>query len=488
MVEFFPASGPLVLLILFAIGIAIAVRVIMSRPTTGVGLAWLILVAALPLVGAVVYLLIGERRVGMRRGRKIAALRLDYAKLSEAAIGDGLTDIDWSRHPPAAERLDQLGRQTAGSPTVRGSQFELFSNTEEILQTIARDIDNAATSVLIEFYIWQEGGAADLVYEALLRAAKRGVACRVLVDSIGARPWLASGQPQNLRDAGVDVLPALPVGPLRAFFSRTDLRLHRKIVVVDGRVAWTGSMNLVDPRLFKQNEGVGQWVDAMVRLDGAAAPLLGATMIGDWVLESSESIYDIIAHTQLKLVEPNGPADVQVVASGPVETKDGLLQMLLALINAAHHRLILTTPYLIPDPPMLLALRGAAGRGVKVTLIVPEVVDSFWARHASRSYYDDLLEMGVEIRLFRDGLLHTKSIMADGTMSMFGTANFDYRSLWLNYEVALFIYGQEFAEQLCALQESYIEASDKLDQSEWATRSFGQQLVENTLRLASPLL
>ena len=148
---------------------------------------------------------------------------------------------------------------------------------------------------------------------------------------------------------------------------------------------------------------------------------------------------ELIDAAGLGRAQPLGTANVQIVPSGPGESEDGLLQMILGLINSAQHELVLTTPYLVPDEPMIVALRGAAGRGVQVTLIVPEKVDSFLTRYASRSYYDDLLNAGVVIQLYRGGLLHTKSISADRTMSMFGTVNLDMRSLWLNYEVALFI-------------------------------------------------
>jgi cardiolipin synthase len=266
------------------------------------------------------------------------------------------------------------------------------------------------------------------------------------------------------------------------------LRLHRKIVVIDGDVAWTGSMNLVDPRFFKQDAGVGEWIDAMVRIQGSAVAALATTMVGDWVLETGELAVDVFRSAGLQLVEPDGPADVQVVPSGPGQTEDGLLQMILALINAAERELVLTTPYLVPDDSLLRALRGAAGRGVKVRLIVPENVDSFLTRYASRSYYDDLLDIGVEIYMYRGGLLHTKSITADDSISMFGTVNLDMRSFWLNYEVALFIYDREFALQLRQLQQSYLDDSDRLDSAEWEQRSFGNRFLENALRLVSPLL
>ena len=186
--------------------------------------------------------------------------------------------------------MDRLGHAIVGSKTVKGSSFQLRSDTQEILQALAQDVDGAKTSVLMEFYIWNEGGAADQVLEAVIRAAQRGVSCRLLIDALGAAAWWKGKQSQRLKEAGVDVRPALPVGILRSFVGRTDLRLHRKIVVIDGQVAWTGSMNLVDPRFFKQGSGVGEWVDAMVRVEGAAVAALAATMIGDWSLETGEPL------------------------------------------------------------------------------------------------------------------------------------------------------------------------------------------------------
>lgn len=481
-------SSGLLITLQVAVVAAIAVRVIMRRSARGIALSWLLLVATLPLAGALLYLLIGERRIGRKRSQGLDALRADFRMIAKAMIPADFTAVDWQGLPPTAQAMDRLGRALIGSATVRGSHFQLLSDTQSILSAIARDVDAARTSVLMEFYIWNEGGAADEVLEALVRAAGRGVQCRLLVDALGARPWWKGRQPQRLRDAGVQVRAALPVGLFRTLIGRTDLRLHRKIAVIDGVAAWTGSMNLVDPRHFKQGAGVGEWVDAMVRLEGAVVNPLAATMIGDWILETDEPLEPLIASAGLGGAQPEGTANIQVVPSGPGETMDGLLQMLLALINAAQRELVLTTPYLVPDDAMIVALRGAAGRGVQVTLIVPEKVDSFLTRYASRSYYDDLLGAGVAIQLYRGGLLHTKSISVDGTMSMFGTVNLDMRSLWLNYEVALFIYQREFAEALRALQQTYIAQSTRLDPGDWATRPFRERLLENSLRLFSPLL
>jgi len=480
------STGALVIHILVVS--ATILRVIMKRPATGVALAWLLIVAVFPGVGVVLYLMVGERRVGERRARLIERLRVDHREISDAVIDEDLASIDWSRHPPAARGMDSIGRTLVSSRTLRGSEFQLYMDTEQTLAHIARDVDASTQSVLMEFYIWNAGGSAELVVESLIAAAQRGVSCRVLVDAVGGRPWWKGPQPQRLRDAGVQVVEALPVRLLPIFGGRTDLRLHRKIVVVDGKVAWTGSMNLVDPKFFKQDAGVGEWVDAMVRIRGSAVASLAVTMIGDWILETDEPMQDVLRSAGLTEIQTLGTTDIQVIPSGPRTSADGLLQMLLAMVNAAQTELIITTPYFVPDDSLLYAVRGAASRGVRVAIVVPLKVDSIMTRHASRSFYDDMIDLGAEIYLYRDGLLHTKSITVDGAISMFGTVNIDMRSLWLNYEVSLFIYCREFARELRQLQQSYIDESNKLDPVRWKQRPYPRRLLENTMRLMSPLL
>ena len=226
--------------------------------------------------------------------------------------------------------MDRVGRYLVGSPTVHGSRFTLLSDTQEMLKAIARDIDAAQTSVMMEFYIWNEGGTADDVVEALIRAAGRGV--------VSAASWsMRLGCPAVVEVRSAATAPGCRRAAdrssagrhLRSVIGRTDVRLHRKIIVIDGKIAWTGSMNLVDPRFFKQDAGVGEWVDAMVRLEGAAVVPLGIVLIGDWVLETGEAMHDVIVSAGLHLARPEGDADMQVVPSGPGLTDDGLLQMLL---------------------------------------------------------------------------------------------------------------------------------------------------------------
>ena len=482
------ANSSILLIAHLLVLVAFSLRVIMRRPPTGVALAWLFIMAAIPFGGAVAYLLVGEKRIGRERTRRLARLRESYDELVKALIAGHLTDVDWDRHPPEARGMDRQGTFLVGLPTVRGTEGELFSETDRALRTIAADVEGAERSVLMEFYIWNAGGLADDVLEAVIRAAKRGVECRLLIDALGAAAWWKSGQPKRLREAGVHLLPALPAGILRMIIGRNDVRVHRKIVVIDGKVAWTGSMNMVDPRFFKQDANVGEWVDAMVRVEGAMVTPLALTMIGDWTLETGESVRDLAESAGIGVAEAKGDGDSQIVPSGPGQTDDGLLQMILSTVNSAREELVLTTPYFVPDDSLLRAMRGAAARGVAVSMIVPEKVDSVLTRYASRSFYDELMDCGVKIFLYRKGLLHTKSICSDRRISMFGTVNLDMRSLWINYEVAAFVYGGEFGEALRELQQSYIDDSDFLDPEEWAKRSDWQRFLENVFRLTSPVL
>jgi cardiolipin synthase len=464
----------------FGLMLGVVTRVLMRRPARGVVLAWLLLAVVLPYVGAAAYFLIGERRLPRGRVERMQQFR---TALGEAA-GAALPAVAAEEHEP----LQRAAANLFGAPPVAGNRLALRSDTLEILPAIAADIDAARRSVLVEFYIWAEGGLTGEVLEALIRAASRGVTCLVLVDAMGAGRWWKGDQPERLRAAGVELRPALPVGLLRGLIGRTDLRLHRKIVAIDGAVAWTGSMNMVDPRFFKQEAGVGEWVDAMARVEGPAAAALAAVVLGDWIAETGEAFGDALRATGLGPAPAAGRAAVQVLSSGPGWSSDGLLQIMLALINGARRELVLTTPYFVPEDALVLALRGAAARGVRVVVILPARIDSLLVRHASRSFFDDILAAGAEIHAFEGGLLHTKSISVDGEVALFGTANFDMRSLWLNYEVSMLVHAQSFAQDVRALQETYLAASRRLAPLPWEKRPIGERLVISVMRLVSPLL
>jgi cardiolipin synthase len=341
----------------------------------------------------------------------------------------------------------------------------------------------------MEFYIWNEGGTADEVCEALIRAATRGVTCRVLLDAMGSGKFLKSPWASRLRESGVEMAVALSVSPVRMLFVRFDLRLHRKIVVIDDEIAYTGSFNLVDPRFFKQDAGVGQWVDGMARIQGPAVLPLNALFMWDWEVETGRDLEALPDPAKIGIdANPGVTANVQVVPSGPGRAGDSVHQLLLMSIYAARKELSMTTPYFVPDEAITSALLSAARRGVAVTLILPEKNDSRLVHYTCRSHFDELLEAGVRIFGFKGGLLHTKSAVVDGEISLFGTVNLDIRSFWLDFEVTLCVYDSQFAESLLALQQKYIGDSVKIDPDAWRRRSATERFIENLARLCSPLL
>ena len=377
---------------------------------------------------------------------------------------------------------------TIGIPVRAGNRVEFLISSEQGLVRLIKDIDEARQTCHLEFYIWAEGGLANEVGEAVLRAAKRGVICRILLDDVGSREFLRSDWAERFREGGVVMQSALLARIWRLPFVRFDLRLHRKIAVIDGSIAYTGSMNLVDSRFFKQSAGVGKWIDAVVRLEGPAVQPMAITFLGDWAQESKESLEQLRETGGVCDNRPVDQALVQVIPSGPAQAWATIERIVIATIYSAKKRLILTTPYFVPDEAMMAALITAAQRGVDVTLILPERVDSRLAWWASRANQGDLVASGVKVLLFDGGLLHTKSIAVDGEYSLFGSLNLDPRSLHLNFEITLAIYDAAFTAELEKLQAEYAAESHVLNLAEWQARGRIRAFIENAARLLGPLL
>jgi cardiolipin synthase A/B len=467
------------LLVTIFIGVIISVR----RPV-GVAFAWIFIVMTFPLIGIGLYILIGDRPVGRSLTRKITRMNREYAQITENMRKDYAADRE--KLPEGGRALSLLAETKNGTPVVSGNKLELHTNSLEILQLFIDEINRAKQSLHMEFYIWALGGDADRVGEAVIAAAKRGVKCRVLLDSLGSKDWFKSQWPRRFRNAGIQVTEALPIQIGRFQFRRADLRLHRKIFVVDGAIVWTGSMNLVDPRTFKQDSGVGEWVDAMVRVEGPVAAQFELTFSFDWSVDNPK-----ITHFDDRpppMAPYEGGAIAQELASGPVSRDDILYQVMLSAIIDAREELTITTPYFGPDDGLLQAMMASARRGVNVTLIVPKLNDSTLVAWSSKSYYEDLLSSGVKIAEFHGGLLHTKSLLIDKRIAIFGSVNFDQRSLRLNFEISLIVYNDEFCARLEELIQTYLKQSDYVDEKVWAKRPRWQRYLENAAHLTSPLL
>ncbi len=470
--------------------VAFAVVIIMKRRPVGVSLAWLVLLFALPIAGFVLYLLFGSPRLGFRRVKRLRELSPDYAQWSQH-LARIIAQEGMAECPIAAHRgIFSLAEKSISIPLLPDNQLQLFSGFESILDYLLQDIENAQQSIILEFYIWEPLGRAEDVAQALIRAARRGVDCVVLLDSVGSRGFLTGFWASRFRLEGISVTASMPVGPFRVLVERIDIRNHRKILVVDDQIAWTGSFNLVDPAIFKQDAQVGQWVDAMVRINGVAAHVLGAIVQWDRALETGKGHpsfnrqyeYPFASHRE------NHGACVHVLPSGPDADRELLQQVLLTAIYDSSSELLISTPYFVPDESLLTALKSAAMRGVDVLLLVPAKNDSRMVQYASRSYYQELLHTGVRIQQFTGGLLHTKCVLVDRKTALFGTVNLDMRSVWLNYELTLIVYDDNFGQQIFQLLQSYMAQAKEVDANSWALRPFRLKLLENTMQLLSPLL
>ncbi|RMH14014.1 MAG: cardiolipin synthase [Planctomycetota bacterium] len=462
--------------------VGLGFRIIIKRRPAGVSLAWLTIIVVVPFVGALLYLLVGELWLAGWRVRRARILGEPYRQRLAELRQESEAHLHHDDH--LARVLDAYGSRGIGSPTLTGNTVQIHSDAGDAFAAMVHDIDHAARRCLLLFYIWHPGGRSDEIAEALIRAADRGVECRVLLDAVGSSSFFGSSLCRRLRSAGVEVTSALPVGRFRSLLARIDLRNHRKIIAIDGRIGYCGSLNLADPKYFKPNKG--PWIDMMARVEGPAAEALELIIQHDLWLEHGRDDQVPFEDVNIGPYRPGNVA-IQVVSSGPGQSPRAMQDMLLTMVYSAETELIITTPYFIPSESMLAALVAAARRGVRVTIVVPERVDSPLVQFASRAYFNDLLDENIRLLLFRGGLLHAKTMSADRQVCMFGSANLDRRSFGVNFETSMFIYDRAVTEQLVALQQSYMNQSIEVAEP-FRKRGPHRRLLENATQLLAPLL
>jgi cardiolipin synthase A/B len=461
-----------------------AVRIVMlfvipRRRHPNSAMAWLLVIFFLPWPGLLLYWLIGSNRLPRRR-IEMHTRMLDRLR----AASERLENYPSTARPELGTRATdavKLAEHLAYMPILGGNDVELIAQTETFIDKLVADIDAAQRHVHLLFYIFVGDGTGRRVIDALTRAVGRGVKCRVLVDAVGSRPFLKRWS-KKMRAAGIELHEALPVGLFRRGMARLDLRNHRKLAVIDGRIGYTGSQNIVDAGYGHKDLA---WYDLMVRLRGPILLELQAVFVTDWHFETDE-VLD--GETIFPEPEPAGEIAVQTLPSGPTYPTENYQRMVVAAIHAAERRVAITTPYFVPDDPFLQALETAVLRGVEVELVVPRKVDQRLVGAASRSYWDDLLAMGVKLYLYDKGLLHAKTMCVDDAIAFIGSSNFDIRSFALNFEINLLFYGREVAEQLRRQQNLYLKDSFRLTAERWEQRSTAKTLFENIARLLSPLL
>lgn len=462
----------------------VTLRVVLKRRAVSVSLAWLMIIYIIPVLGVIFYFLFGELNLGKTRAERAKQMFTPYREWFHQ-LHDCKAHLP-ELMSPQITKIDDLCNHRMNIPALCGNTLNLQSTPNEILRSIIKDIDQSEQHIRAVFYIWHNGGLVDAVSAALIRAAKRGVEVQILLDSAGSYRFFKSHWIKSMENEGIKIVQALEVSPWRLFLRRLDLRQHRKIIVIDDAVAYTGSMNMVDPAFFKQNAGVGQWVDVMVRITGPTVNILSAIHAWDWEVETGDRIMP--TYPECLIDDERKTLPIQVVPSGPGMPENLIQQVLTLAINQATKSICITTPYFVPSDELLEEFRMTAQRGVNVELIIPKKNDSLMVQWAARSYYDELLDAGVKIYEFDGGLLHTKSVIVDGLYCLVGTVNIDMRSLWLNFELTLAIDNPDFTEEMLELAETYKQSSAQITKQQWRGRSMRYRFLERVFYLFSPLL
>jgi len=476
--------------------------------------AWLLIILLVPFLGLPLYFFFGSTYLSRRRHR--------IQREARAQINDvhaGIPDV------PASAQLSRdvasmalLNRTLTGFPALEGHPNALWSDYQKTMLRIAELIDAATSHVHIEIYAQAWDDTTAPVFEAMERAVARGVDVRVLFDHIGSQKYPGFRRfKRKLTDAGIQWHLMLPLLPLQWRFRRPDLRNHRKLIVIDDRVAMMGSFNLIDRSyLMRSHVKKGrQWVDSFVELTGPIVASLESMFAVDWYTESGEVLDITPPHDNDP--EAGDQNVLQLIPSGPGYTTEPNLRMFNTLIHHARERLVLCSPYFVPDDSMLEAITTACYRGVRVDLLVGEKADQFMVQHAQSAYYQQLLEAGVHIWQFpAPYVLHSKFAIADPAawsatsvssasaspapapctsasaaemheIAMMGSSNMDMRSFSLNYENSLFVLDGPLINELCDLAAAYLSVSHELTLEQWSKRSWVRRYIDNVLKLTSAL-
>jgi cardiolipin synthase len=467
------------------IEVAVVLRV-MLRPhrEPASRIAWIAIVASVPLLGALAYLLFGEVNIGRRRIARIRKVLEGMPPLAGPAPGSE----EYVRAEVAVrfERLSRVGQSISGFEPIGGNTGRLLPDSNATIDAMVADIDAASDHVHVLFYIWLPDRNGLRIAEALKRAVARGVKCRAIADDLGSRTMIRSSHWRAMREAGVRLAAALPIGNplLRPLNGRIDLRNHRKIVVIDGRITYCGSQNCADPE-FRVKAKYAPWVDAMIRFEGPVARQNQHLFAGDWMTYSGEDVNALLAEP----IQARGPGfAAQVIGTGPTVRYSAMPEMFEALFYVAREELVISTPYYVPNESMQTALCASAYRGVRTTLIVPARNDSWIVSGASRSFYAELLDAEIDIYEYVGGLLHAKTVTVDGEITLVGSANMDRRSFDLNYENNILFADSALTAAVRARQQAYVASSRPVSRQAVTDWPVSRRIWNNGLAMLGPVL
>jgi cardiolipin synthase len=446
-------------------------------------MAWLLTIFFIPYLGALLFLLIGYRTLPKSRLAKQEQIN-QFILESTEGMERVRKDHPW---PGWLESVVELNRNLGAMPLVGDNTASLLSDYAGSLAAMTEAIDGAKKYVHVEFYILSYDTTTAPFFDAMENAVKRGVIVRVLLDHVQSKRH--KGYRRTLRHltrTAVKWELMLPLQPLKGKWQRPDLRNHRKLLVVDGKIGFMGSQNIID-RTYNKRGNIRRglkWKDLMTRLEGPIVAGLNAIFITDWYSETDELL--------TRDIEPVGPRNVpdaidcQVVPSGPGFVGENNLRLFLALLYYAQERLIITSPYFVPDESIMYAITTAVDRGVHVELFVSEIGDQALVHHAQRSYYEELLRAGVTIYMYKAPyILHAKHFTVDDQVAVIGSSNMDMRSFSLNMEVSLMVRGASFVADLRRIEDGYRADSRELTLEEWQGQPLRSTALDNLARLTS---
>lgn len=472
-------------LLLTAFSIWTAGHALIRKRSPRSAAAWVGVCLMFPAVGASLYWLLGQNRI-FRRAQKLqdrfpTREELDSASKVEAEL---LQEVARSeRELESLLAMARTGDAATTYPLTAGNHLEPLRNGEEAYPAMLEAIANATETVDIATYLFDGSRTIDDFTRALRDARTRGVEVRVLLDGLGDLIGRATAR-RNLEHAGITVARFLPPS-ISERGLHINLRNHRKLLIVDGRVAFTGGMNLRDVHEdVRQPAGAWRARDLHFRVRGPVAAHLERVFDEDWAFSTRTSIVDRPSRAEIAA----GDARARVIPDGPDADRDALKWCVIGAINAARHSVRLQTPYFIPPEELEAALISANLRGVVVRIMLPGTTDHHFAHWAARAMVGDILRRGVEIRLQPAPFVHTKLLVIDDAYSLVGSANMDPRSLRLNFELGLSVYDRDLARDLATHFDTDWSISKDLTHTSLSTAPLWRRIRNNCARLAAPYL
>jgi cardiolipin synthase A/B len=459
-------------------------RIVRTRRDPRGALAWILTLILLPVLGLVLYVLVGQapimRKVRRRRRRR---RKIERSLAEQTAVLAQVYDAREKKtiHGPLRD-LVHVATRVSDAVVTYGNNVAIYHDAERAFLALGLAIEAARTHVHMEYYIFSEDETGCAVRDLLVKKAREGVEVRLLLDAVGC--WgLDQSFVDSLRDGGVQVAFFLPWGPTHRRF-QLNCRNHRKLTVIDGRMAFSGSKNIADEYLGRKRK-FGPWLDTHLEVSGPCVAQMQEVFVEDWHFATKE---DLSSNRYFPTPIVAGDKMVQIVPSGPDRSAGVMHHLLGAAVHSARHSVSLLTAYFVPDPSMLLALTSAAYRGVRVQVLLPSRSDHWLVLWASRSVYEELLEAGVEIYEYDKGMLHAKEVIVDSQWAMVGSANMDIRSFRINFELTSMLYDEELARQLQADFDALRDEANRVSLQEIRHWTYPQSLAAGLGRLAAPML